>query len=379
MKQFPSPAGLRMLLCVGCTLPLLRFSAQAQGSTVYASVVATKLFVVGAANPQTGLFYQASGNDTNWRHTGPDNIRDFSVAAAADGRLLYIASGNGLHRSTDGGGYWRVTTGWQVTEVLWVCPDPHDTSTVYIATEFGIYKTTDGCRSWKEMNTGLSSTFTSCVVADRSSPGALFCCTEEGLYRSTDGANSWTRSTLSVSHVRIVVQNARDPRILAAGTEENGIYMSRNGGAWWTKCEAGVNHSTFYALAFDPVDPNVMYAGGYVTGIYRSADGGLSWKNSCEGVPVPSIHSIAVDPLNTRRVYAATFWGVSSAATTAARPGTPPDSQAPKSGPSASNPREVASDESPNPDRCVVPADPVICVLCRPGARRRAGRIPEEL
>ena len=41
-------------------------TAAAQESTVYVSVVATKLFVVGAPNPQTGLFYQHPSADTVW-------------------------------------------------------------------------------------------------------------------------------------------------------------------------------------------------------------------------------------------------------------------------------------------------------------------------
>ena len=39
-------------------------TARAQESTVYATVVSTKLFVVGAANPRTGLHFQTTGGDT---------------------------------------------------------------------------------------------------------------------------------------------------------------------------------------------------------------------------------------------------------------------------------------------------------------------------
>ena len=79
--------------------------AQAQQPTVYVSVVATKLFVVGAANPKTGVFYQRPADDTTWQHTGAVNIRAFGVAVPAEdhGRTILIASGNGVHRSTDGG------------------------------------------------------------------------------------------------------------------------------------------------------------------------------------------------------------------------------------------------------------------------------------
>src|SRR5512136_2180739 len=93
--------------------------ARSQQPTVYASVVTTKLFVVGAANPETGLFYQKPLDDTTWHHTGPNNIRAFGVQTdvAPRGQVMYIASGNGLHKTTNGGKHWRITTGWEITEV----------------------------------------------------------------------------------------------------------------------------------------------------------------------------------------------------------------------------------------------------------------------
>src|SRR5512137_845146 len=99
---------LTVLLLYGIT-----GKAVGQESTVYASIVATKLFVVGAANPRTGLHYQHPSADTAWQHAGPNNIRAFGCAVhlGSQQRVLYIAAGNGLHKSTDGGTTWRVTTG----------------------------------------------------------------------------------------------------------------------------------------------------------------------------------------------------------------------------------------------------------------------------
>ena len=295
---------LLLLLVLGATC------ASAQVSTVYAAVVSTKLFVVGAANPQTGIFYKGTDGDTAWLHTGPDNIRAFDVAvpASAKGSVRYIAAGNGLHMSTDAGQHWKVTTGWEITEVLWVAPDSKDYNTVYIATAYGIYKTMDGCRTWKQMNHGLTSTFTPCVIVDHANSSMVYCATEDGVFVSHDGAASWSRLGLSVGNARVIAQHPRDPKILVVGTENNGIYISRNGGSWWEKCEAGVDHSTFYTIAFDPGNPDCLYAGGYVTGVYKSIDGGKSWIRLNEGIATMSIHGIAVDPLDGRRVFAATFW-----------------------------------------------------------------------
>src|SRR5512137_990315 len=103
-----------LLLSVALLLPV---RAPAQGSTVYATVVATKLFVVGAANPRTGLHFQKASGDTGWRQMGPKTVRAFhtSFFGPAGGRVIYIGAGNGVHKSSDGGATWRVTTGWEIT------------------------------------------------------------------------------------------------------------------------------------------------------------------------------------------------------------------------------------------------------------------------
>jgi photosystem II stability/assembly factor-like uncharacterized protein len=285
--------------------------ALAQHSTVYASVVSTKLFVVGAANAETGLFYQRSSDDTTWEHTGANNIRAFGVAvyAPSRGQTICIASGNGVHQTTDGGKSWKITTGWQITEVLCVTIDPKDPAVIFCATPYGVYRTTDGGTSWEEKNNGLRARFVSSVIIDHSNSKTLYCSTEDGVYCSEDGANTWKRTGLSVGGVRIVVQHPKDANILFAGTDDYGIYGTRNAGKYWEKCEAGLDHSTFYTIAFDPNNPQMMYAGGYVTGVYKSTDGGQSWRRVSEGLTMLNVHSIAVDPTNSSRVYAATLWG----------------------------------------------------------------------
>lgn len=285
--------------------------AQIPESTVYVSVVATKLFVVGAANPRTGIHFQHPSADSAWQHTGPVNIRAFGVAVqpGTDRKILYIASGNGVHRSTDGGATWKITTGWNITEVLSVSPDPFDPEKVYCATPYGVFRTTDGCGTWQQASAGLGALFISQVTASPLVKGQVFCATESGAYVSTDGATTWKRMGLSVGGVRTLVQHPRNPKVLAAGTEDHGLYMSTDGGKVWTRREAGIDHLTFYAIAFDPSAPDTMYASGYVTGVYRSMDGGVSWKRMNEGLSVLSFKCLAVDPRESRRVYAGAYWG----------------------------------------------------------------------
>jgi len=298
------------MINIFCLLGLSLFSLlQAQESTIYAAVLSTKLFVVGAANPQTGLFYQHSSDDTAWHHLGAKNIRAFGLAAhpPARGQLIYIAAGNGAHRTTDQGKSWKIATGWEITEALSVSIDPKNSQTVYIATAHGIYKTSNGGATWREMNEGLAATFSSCVIVDHGASTDLYCATEDGVFRSQNGAQSWRKLGLRVRNIRVVAQHARNLQMLVAGTENNGIYISRDGGEVWAKSEIGVQHNTFYTIAFDPNNSGIIYAGGYATGVYKSIDDGRSWQPHHEGLTNLNVHALAVDPNNSNRVYAGTM------------------------------------------------------------------------
>ena len=281
-----------------------------QESTVYVAVLSTKLFVVGAANPETGVFYKKTTDDTVWQHTGPTNTRDFGLAVhtPSQGQLICIAAGNGLHKTTDGGGTWKTTTGWQITEVLSVTIDKANPRFILCTTPYGVYRSLDGGETWVECNNGIKQVFASSVLIDNTDSNTLYCSTEDGVYRSDNRGNLWTRTGLSVGGVRVVVQHPKDKNILFAGTDDNGIFVTHNGGKYWEKCAAGLDHSTLYAIAFDPNNPQVLYAGGYVTGVYKSIDEGQSWKRMNEGLTNLNIHSIAVDPNNSNRVYAGTIW-----------------------------------------------------------------------
>ncbi len=297
------------ILVVGLISILFSAGLFGQQSTVYVSVLSTKLFVVGAANPETGLYYKKTG-DTSWHHAGAKNIRAFGLAVhvPSKGSLLCIASGNGVHRSTDGGATWRISTGWEITEVLSVEIDRSDPTFMLCTTPYGVYRTLDGGASWKECSNGIKEKFASAVVIDHQNSDILYCATEGGVYRSENRGDTWQRTGLGVGGVRVVVQNPKDPNTLVAGTDDHGIYITRNGGKYWEKTEAGLDHLTFYAITYDPTNPQVLYAGGYVTGVYKSTDGGLSWTRKNEGLSNLNIHALAVDPTNGNRVFVGTQW-----------------------------------------------------------------------
>jgi photosystem II stability/assembly factor-like uncharacterized protein len=286
-------------------------TAHAQESTAYATVVKSGVFVVGSNNAPSGMYCQHPSADTVWTHKGPSATRGYSmdVPKSLDGNVRYVAGGNGLFKVEQDGTVWRVTTDWRITEVLDVVTPDSDPNAVYIGTAYGVFTSNDGARTWHESaQTGLKPRYAPKVIIDRSNERRIFCASYDGAFVSEDGAATWKKMEgLTIRGILVIRQHPADPRILAVGTEDNGLYMSRDGGATWKKCEAGIDHSTFYAIAFDPQHPDIMYAGGYVTGVYKSLDGGASWRRMNEGLKDLNVHSIAVDPRESRRVYAATL------------------------------------------------------------------------
>jgi photosystem II stability/assembly factor-like uncharacterized protein len=301
------------LSLTACTVGLLIFTlrAGAQESTVYATAIKTGIFVVGSQTPPAGVFFQHPSADTVWQHTGPAHTRGFSldVPAATQGNIKYLASGNGLHKIDENSGTWKTVTDWRVTEVLDVTSPPSDPNTVYMATAYGIFRSNDGGAMWRESaQAGVRPGYTSKIIVDYSNEKRLYCAAYEGAFVSDDGAATWKKMDgLTVHGILVIRQHPSNPKLLAAGTEENGIFLSTDAGAVWKKCEAGIDHATFYTIAFDPQRPDVMYAGGYVTGVYKSVNGGASWRRMNTGLIDLNIHSIAVDPRESSRVFAGTL------------------------------------------------------------------------
>jgi photosystem II stability/assembly factor-like uncharacterized protein len=274
---------------------------------VYVPVVSSELFIVGAPNPQTGLFLSRD-NGISWKHSGWKNIRAFGIAIdpRGGGDIIYIASGNGVLKTTDGGDTWRLMTDWRITEVMDIQVDPVNGENIYIATAYGAYKSTDGGWTWTVRNTGLTHTFLSVILIDNSDPDVIFAGGEGGLFKSTDGAETWHHMGFAGKPVRAIVQSPQKPDIFFIGTEDDGIFKSEDHSQTWQFVSGGIQHSTFYSLAIDPNDYNTVYASGFETGIYKTVNGGRTWQRFVRGLVNLNIPALAVHPVNASIVFAGT-------------------------------------------------------------------------
>jgi photosystem II stability/assembly factor-like uncharacterized protein len=277
-----------------------------QAQTLHAAVVEAKTYIVGAANAPSGL--HRFERDTTWTSVGWGGIRNFGLAfdPAAD-RTVYLASGNGVLRSPDGGLRWRVTTGWEITEVLDVAVDPGATDHLYIATAHGPWRSLDQGATWTSIKAGIAALpFTQAVAVDRTRPGHLVLGAESGLYHSADRGATWRPVGPRDVPIRSVRQSPHDASLWLAATQARGVLRSTDGGATWQPAGGALGRVTIYDVAFDPTTPGRVAAAGFHTGLFVSADGGRRWRVT-RGLTEASIHAVAFDPAQPGRVWAGTI------------------------------------------------------------------------
>lgn len=276
--------------------------------TIYMAVLSSRKHRLNVSdNPIVGIFV-SSDQGATWQHQGwKEYIRTFFVKAGPDG-TIWAACGNGVLRSTDGGAHWRITTGWEVTEVLKVDIDPIDPAVVYAATAYGVFKTTDRGNTWAEKKLGIALPFISDVLASAQRE-TVFAATEEGVFRSVDGGDTWTVTGLKGRRIRTIVQNPADPKTLWVGTEEDGVFCSADGGNSWNQLNNGLQHRTVYAIAVDPKNPMKVYIGTHNGGVYATENGGKEWNQKNSGLENLVVHSLALLPSNPHVLFAGTLNG----------------------------------------------------------------------
>jgi photosystem II stability/assembly factor-like uncharacterized protein len=294
------------------------------GRTVAATGVASQpnVFYIGPVN---GGVWKTTDFGRTWRPIFDDqptgSIGAITVAPS-DPNIVYVGSGEGLHRpdlstgdgiyrSTDAGATWThlgLRGGQQIPRIA---VDPRDLNRLFVAVlghpygpnaERGIFRSLDGGGSfqkvlYKDENTG------GCDVAiDPSNPDVVYAGMWEaregpwenaawtgggGLFKSTDGGSTWHALTtglpsdLSQVHIAIAPSDPKRIYIFAATGRPVGIYRSDDGGANWTETTKDPRPSTrigggdLPVPAVDPRNPDVIYSASIVT--WKSTDAGKTW------------------------------------------------------------------------------------------------------
>ncbi|HZR55848.1 MAG TPA: glycoside hydrolase [Terriglobales bacterium] len=277
------------------------------------------------------------------------------AVAPSDPNIIYVGSGEGLHRpdlsvgdgiykSTDAGKTWTHLGLHDGQQIPFIAIDPRDPNRVFAAVlghpygpnaERGIFRSTDGGQTWqkvlyKDENTGGSD-----VEIDPSNPDVIYASLWEmregpwednngfagnggGLFKSKDGGNTWQplKNGLPKNLVQIGVTIApsQPNRIYASvATDEKGdygsaaglgIYRSDDAGESWYRATEDprpamrIGGGDLAVVKVDPTNADVVYSTSIVT--FRSTNGGKTWSGIRGAPGGDDYQNIWINPNNSR-------------------------------------------------------------------------------
>jgi photosystem II stability/assembly factor-like uncharacterized protein len=306
--------------------------------------------VAGVPN-QPNLFYIGAVNGGVWKSDDygrtwtpifdqePTQSIGAIAVAPSDPNIIYVASGEGLHRpdlsvgngiykSTDAGKTWTHLGLRDGQQIPALAIDPRDPNKLFAAVlghpygpndERGIFRSTDGGNTWQKIFSKDENTGGSDIEMDPSNPDVLYASLWEmregpwednnqfqgtggGLFKSTDGGNTWHPLTKglpdNLTQINVAIAASEPSRLYASvATTKRGEYGSGAGLGVYRSDDAGENWRVantdprpamrigggdLSILRVDPKNPDVVYSVSIVT--VRSTDGGKTWM-SIRGAP----------------------------------------------------------------------------------------------
>jgi len=286
-------------------------------------------FYIGVCN---GGVWKTTDAGTTWTPIFDDqptqSIGAIAVAPS-DPNVIYVGSGEGLHRpdlsigdgvyrSRDAGRSWTHLGLRDAQQIAAVEVDPGDPNRLFVAVlghpygpsaERGVYRSTDGGETFTNVLSRGENVGARDVDLDRSNPDIVYASLWEaqegpwenaawsgptnGLFKSTDGGTTWRQLTeglpANLQHAELVIAPSQPQRlyaIVAAGGGGRGggggggvFYRSDDGGETWTKPttdnRAGNQRVSESNPFVDPTDPDRVFVTDVVS--FRSLDGGRTW------------------------------------------------------------------------------------------------------
>jgi photosystem II stability/assembly factor-like uncharacterized protein len=247
------------------------------------------------------------------------------AVAQSDPNIIYVSSGEGLHRpdlsvgngiykSTDAGKTWTHLALRDAQQIPALAVDPRDPNRVFAAVlghpygpsaERGIYRSTDGGANWQKVISKDENTGGSDVEIDPSNPDVVYASmwevregpwedgnefngTNGGLFKSTDGGSTWKPLTgglpNDLSQIYVAIAPSDPRRLYATLSESSGklfVYRSDDAGQNWAQITTDprpsgrIGGGDLPIPKVDPKNPDIVTIASTVT--MRSTDGGKTW------------------------------------------------------------------------------------------------------
>ncbi len=265
----------------------------------------------------------------------PHNDNVIWVGSGENNSQRSVGFGDGVYKSTDGGGSWRNMGLPDSEHISMIRVHPNDSNTVFVAAqgplwnsggERGLYKTTDGGETWERIldideHTGINE-----FVIDADNPDVIVATSYQrqrrvwtlinggpggGIHKTTDGGKTWRKLAggLPAGDLGRIGLTAApsSPGMLYAIVEADekgrGVYRSTNFGESWEKRASRNTSSAQYynELFVDPLNSDRVYS--VDTFSAKSEDGGKTWEQLSFVNRHVDDHAIWIDPNNTAHIY----------------------------------------------------------------------------
>ncbi len=256
-----------------------------------------------------------------------------------------VSVGNGLYKSTNGGGTWDFMGFENSERIADIIVHPENSDVVYVAVlghlwdaneERGVYKTTDGGTTWTKILYIDADTGASDLDIDPENPDILYAAMwsfrrqpwtfdsgftgGSGLFKTTDGGGNWNKihnglPDEKLGRMAIAVAPSNGDLIYLSveckSADKKGLYLSTDSGDSWKKVSNDNNTTIrpfyFSNMIVDPHNDSIVMKCGLQAII--SEDRGSRFRAVDQSVH-SDIHDIWIDPANTKHLLLATDGGV---------------------------------------------------------------------
>lgn len=285
---------------------------------------------------QPNVFYMAPVNggvfkSTDYGRTWQPIFDDQPTAsigaiavAVSDPNIVYVGSGEGLHRpdlsigdgiykSTDAGKTWThlgLRDGQQIAQLA---IDPKDPNKLFVAvaghpygpnSERGVYRSLDGGKTFEnvlhrdenvgasdvQIDPGDSNVVYATLWESREAPweNGVFNGEGGGIFKSADGGKSWKQLTKGlppgIVQANIAIAPSKASTLFAAVRTKTiaKLYRSDDAGEMWNgttddpRPGLGIGGGDLPVVRFDPKNPQIVYSASVVC--WKSIDGGKNWE-----------------------------------------------------------------------------------------------------
>jgi len=183
-------------------------------------------------SPDAGNSWRRLGSATENGEWSTDRILQVAVTPADD-RVVMVAKGRAVYRTSDGGGAWRITDSRvglpeRIVNHVTLSPFDADAGIACLAGQYtdNLWRTTDGGATWHPASTGLPPFSVQVARWDPTDPDVIFAGTDVGLYRSVDRGLNWAEygdglPAVSIHDIRLLP----DGSMLRVGTHGRGVWQ----------------------------------------------------------------------------------------------------------------------------------------------------------